>query len=280
MGPWRTPETPMQRRIGPSRRTALVALAAGLSACGGGSSGDSSTEVGQVVNSTFRSEATGYTYPIQVFLPQSYATGTATLPVIYATEGDAPFGPSGAGSRARFDTFKQVMQRRGTQAILVGIGGTERRATDFLLPGASAYLDFIARELAPSIERQYRADPKHRALSGLSHGGYFVVAALVLQGQSGSLSFSHYLSTDSSFGGHWDRSAYLEFEKSIDGKALPATLFLAGAKDFNGPLVSALYAQMAAQVHPGLTLLHAEYNTSHVGSDLPAFEEALERFLP
>lgn len=275
-----------QRKIQWAWRAALVVLAVALSACGGGgSSGEaqqSPTEtIGQVVNSTLKSEAAGFTYPIQVFLPQSYPTGTTTLPVIYVTEGDAPYGAGMA--RSRFDTFKEVMQRRGTQAMLVGIGGTARRATDFLLPGASRYLDFIARELAPSIERQYRADPQRRALSGLSHGGYFVVAALVLQGQAGAPSFSHYLSTDSSYGGHADPTAYLEFEKLLDAptsRPVPATLFLAGAKNYNGPTVNALYAQMTSHAHPGLTLLKAEYDTTHVGADVPAFEEALARFFP
>lgn len=263
------------------RRTALLALGAAtaLAACGGGGSNEPPPEpVGQVFNSTLRAESNGYTYAIQVYVPQSYATGSTALPVIYATEGDAPYGSTTAAI-SRFDTFKQVMQRRGTQAILVGIGGTAMRGTDFLLPGATRYLNFITKELAPMIERQYRADPKRRALSGLSHGGYFVIAALVLEGLGGALSFSHYLSTESSVGAHGDVASFLAFEKQLDGKPLPTTLFLTGATAGNTVLIgNPLYAQMAAQTHPGLTLVKAEYNTSHVGADLPAFEEALQRF--
>lgn len=275
--PGRThPITPM------GRRSALLALAAAsaLAACGGGgSSSEPPVEpVGQVVNSTLKSESNGFTYAIQVYLPQSYATGTTALPVIYVTEGDAPYGSTTAAI-ARFDSFKQVMQRRGTQAILVGISGTAQRNTDFLLPGATRYLNFITKELAPSIERQYRADPKRRALSGLSHGGYFVVAALVLEGLAGTLSFSHYLSTESSIGAHGDVAGFLAFEKQLDGKPLPTTLFLTGAIAGNTVLIgNPLYAQMAAQSNPGLMLLRAEYNASHVGADVPAFEDALQRF--
>lgn len=172
----------MHQGFQPARRAALLSITGALAACGGGGSGDNGAPpqtVGQVIHSSLRSSANGNTYPIQVYLPQSYATGTATLPVIYATEGDAPYGSSSPyfnGSYGtRFDAFKDLMQRRGTQAILVGIGGTAWRATDFLVPGASRYLDFIVKELAVSIERQYRADPKRRVLSGLSHGGYFVL---------------------------------------------------------------------------------------------------------
>lgn len=277
-------------------RSALLVLAAALYACGGG--GDSAPApgggtpqpgetIGQVINSSLKSEVINDTYSIQVYLPASYAAGTASLPAIYVTEGDAPYGSSVSGgsgfggtTQSRFDAFKQAMQRRGTQAILVGISGTNRRDRDFLLPGAANYLNFIAKELAPSVERQYRADPKRRALSGLSHGGYFVVAALVLEGTAGSLSFSHYLSTESSFGAHGNSAAYFAYEKQLDGKALPATLFLASAIGSNGPLVSALHAQMLAQANPGLSLVRAAYDASHVGADLPAFEEALARFYP
>jgi len=280
----------MHQRFQPARRAALVTLAGLLAACGGGGSSDSGTPpaapVGQVINSSIKSASTGSTYSIQVYLPPGYAGGTAPLPVIYATEGDAPYGAAtpgtGSSSRSRFDTFKELMQRRGTAAILVGIGGTAWRNTDFLQPGASRYLDFIAKELAPTVEAQYRADPKRRALSGLSHGGYFVIAALVLEAQAGRPpSFSHYLATEGSVGEYSSPAGLLAFEKTIAGKPLPTTLFIAGAKNGNHPLLGVpLYNQMAAQSLPGLVLLKAEYDTSHVGADVPAFEDALKRFFP
>ncbi|MDP9898452.1 alpha/beta hydrolase [Variovorax ginsengisoli] len=266
-----------------TRRSALMLAVAALSACGGGgSSSDSappSTALGQVSSFTLKSDANGYTYALQVFVPQSYATGSTTLPVIYVTEDDAPYGASGSGA-LRFDTFKQAMERRGTQAILVGISGTQRRATDFLLPGAESYLRFITKELIPAVERQYRADPRRRALSGLSHGGYFVIAALVLEGLAGGpLSFSYYLSTESSYGGHANPAEYRLYEKQIDGKSLSATVFLAGASRGNGPvIVNDLYTQMAAQKNPGLTVIKADFETGHVEADVPAFEAALTRF--
>lgn len=213
----------MHQGFQPARRAALVTLAGVLAACGGGGSSGSddppAEPVGQVINSSIKSASTGSTYAIQVYLPPGYAGGTAQLPVIYATEGDAPYGAAtpgtGGSSRSRFDTFKESMQRRGTAAILVGIGGTAWRNTDFLQPGASKYLDFIVKELAPAVESQYRADPKRRALSGLSHGGYFVIAALVLEAQAGrSPSFSHYLSTEVSVGEHSGPAGLLAFEKT------------------------------------------------------------------
>jgi hypothetical protein len=264
----------------------LLVISMALAACGGG--GSSADEApppapeanGQVVSSSVKATQNGTTYAIRTFLPASYAGGTASLPVIYATEGDASYGPAG---QSRFDAFKEVMQRRKTQAILVGISGTDRRGVDFLLPGATQYIDFVAKDLAPAIERQYRADPKRRAISGLSHGGYLVVAALVLEGTAGNLSFSHYLSTESSYGGHTSVFDYLSFEKQLQasGKPVPATLFLAGARSGNGAVVvTPLHAQMTAQALPELTIAKADYDTTHVGADLPAFEEALTRYFP
>lgn len=262
------------------RRTALIsAVSAVLTACGGGGSGEEvePPAVGQVINSTIPSVSNGNTYAIQVFLPESYATSTTVLPVIYATEGDAPYG---GPHRSRFDTFKEAMQRRGTQAVLVGIGGTASRGTDFLMPGATKYLDFLVKELVPRIESQYRIDRKRRALSGLSHGGYFVLAALVLEARADvPPSFSHYLSTECSVGELSSPAAVLAFERQIDGKTVPATLFLAGASNGNHPLIGIpLFNQIATQNLPGQVTIKAEYNTSHVGADVPAFEDALERF--
>jgi len=270
------------QRYSIDRRAALLAVGAALAGCGGGGGsgpGEAPPETtGQVVTSQLRSESNGWTYSIQVYLPEGYATSTTALPAIYVTEGDAPYG-NGRTAETRFDTFKQSMQRRGTQALLVGISGTAQRGTDFLLPGAARYLRFITHELAPAIERQYRANPQRRGLSGLSHGGYFVVAALVLEGLEGSLSFSHYLSTESSYGAHADPVAYRAYVAQLDGKPLPATLFLTGSRNGNGPgVVTPLYNQLAAQNQPGLNLLRAEYDTTHVGADAPAFEDALARF--
>ncbi|MES3000001.1 MAG: alpha/beta hydrolase-fold protein [Pseudomonadota bacterium] len=275
-------------------RAIVAAFAVALSACGGGGDGSgpvsppTAEAAGAVTTSALRSQNNGFNYTIQVYVPASYATGTTTLPAIYVTEGDAPYGNATGGSGAvsttpsRFDTFKAVMQRRGTQAILVGISGTARRDTDFLLPTASAYLAFITKELAPSIEHQYRADPTRRALSGLSHGGYFVVAALVMEGTAGTPSFAYYLSTDSSFGAHGNVPTYLDYVKQLNANAnpLPTTLFLGGAAMFNGPIATQLYTLLTQQPHPGFTVLKSIYDTSHVGSDVPAFEEALTRFFP
>lgn len=259
----------------------VLALLA-LVACGG-SGGDAAPapQPGRVDTFAVSSTHTSTNYAVMVYVPQSYLAGTARYPAIYAIEGDANF----TGSGTRFDSFKAVMQRRDTQAILVGIGGTARRDTDFLMPGAVNYHDFIVKELIPRIEAQYRADPARRALSGLSHGGYFVNAALFMEGTAGLVTFSHFLSTESSAGANGDSGAFFAFEQQMAsaGKPVNTTLLLAaGAPNgsTNRSLVNQLYNRMAAHNYVGLTLLKSEFQTGHAASDVPAFEDALARFFP
>ena len=264
----------------------LVLLASALVACGGGGGGGNESAgepVGQVVTTSIDSRRTGATYPVSVYLPESYGTGTRTYPVIYAVEGDAKFGYGPAFNETRFEAFKQVMQERGTEAILVGIGRTDRRNIDFLLPGAEQYLAFITRELVPRIQSQYRVDPTRRALSGLSHGGYFVFAAFILQGSAGTVTFSHFLSTEASTGGGDPNSVYAFEQRLADsGNAVPTTLFMAGgaAGTTNGVFVQSLHDRIRSRDYTGLKLAHMGFATSHVGTDVPAFEEALRRYFP
>lgn len=259
-----------------------------LVACGGGGSGDGGNvplpgPEGRVVHDTIASGKVGASYAITVYLPASYEAGTRTYPVIYAVEGDAKHGYEPVRTDTRFEAFKRVMQRRGTQAILVGIGGTHRRDFDFLLPLAANYHAFLVEELVPQVERQYRADPERRALSGLSHGGHFVNVAQFLEGAADRMTFSHFLSTETSSGGV-PPETFLAREQALHalGRPLPTTVFLAAGATgtTNEALVSALYWQMLDHDYEGLALLRASYPTTHVGADLPAFEEALERFFP
>ena len=263
----------------------LACMATALVACGGGGggAGDPPGEpAGRVETFSIASARTGANYAISVYTPESYAAGTRTYPVIYAVEGDARHG-YGNLNVTRFDALKQVMQQRGTEAILVGIGGVDRRNIDFLMPGAERYHAFIVQELVARIQSQYRADPARRALTGLSHGGYFVLAAMILEGTAGNVRFSHFLSTESSTGGGDPNSVYA-FEQQLadSGRPVPATLFLAGGASgtTNGTFVASLYDRIRARNYVGLGVAHMGFSTTHVGTDVPAFEEALRRYFP
>jgi len=194
---------------------------AALAAYAGGTKAQEGTEDTSVTLATVNSVQTGAVYKLYIYLPASYEMGTATYPVIYATDGDSAFPPEG-----RFVNFTKILQRRAIDAILVGIGGTVRRKKDYVLPGAMAYHEFITRELIPFIESHFRADPKRRILSGVSLGGSFVVTSLFLEAPN-TLFFSHYVSAEGSFFQPSFIAQEQKFSSTIGSKSIPATLILA-----------------------------------------------------
>ena len=254
-----------------------------LSACGGGGGGSiaSPTTIGRTESLSVASAQTGFTYPIQVYLPPAYdANATARLPVIYALDGDAAFGyvTSTSGSATRFEAMREVLQRRGTAAVLVGIGGTVRRNTDFLEPGDVAYHAFITQELVPRIESAYRADPAGRILSGLSNGGTFVFLAFMLEAPA-TPTFAQFWSIETAAPDLTGAGLLAEenaLAAAVQGRSVPVTLYLAGATQANGPIVNSLYLQVAAHQYGGLVLKHSSFSTSHVGADIPALNDALD----
>ena len=260
--------------------------------------------VGSVTLATIKSAQTGYVYTLFIYLPESYGMGTTTYPVIYATDGDAAFPPEG-----RFVNFTKILQRRHSDAILVGIGGTERRRKDFVLPGAKAYHEFITLELIPFVESRFRADPKRRILSGLSLGGAFVVTSLFLEAPD-TLFFADYLSAEGSFFLPSFVAQEQKFSSTIGTKSIPATLILArgyvsnkvqqqqfsaavGTKSMpalanlarafseatNSAEVDALYRRMVDRHFVDLTLIETQFATDHGGTDNPSFEDALVRIV-
>lgn len=258
----------------------LLLGCAWLAGCGGGGSGNAGAAPptapasdGSTVTLQLTSVRNGAAYTIDVWTPPSYASGSTSYPVIYATEGDALYPPLG-----RFANFRAILQRRLIDAILVGIGGTQRRNADFLLPSALGYHAFVTEELIPQIERQFRADARRRVLSGLSHGGAFVLAALLLEAPRGPV-FAHYLSSEGSL----QQQAVLDLEQQVaasqGNKPIPASLVLARALGdvTNQQAVLAMGHTLAARRYAGLALVETAFQTTHVGVDNPAFEDAVVR---
>jgi predicted alpha/beta superfamily hydrolase len=294
----------VHRFAGALQIACVCLIIAALAACAGGTKPQEGTAdtIGSVTLATVNSVQTGFAYKLYIYLPASYATGTATYPVIYATDGDAAFPPEG-----RFANFAKILQRRRIDAILVGIGGTERRKKDFLLPGAKAYHEFITQELIPFIDSHFRADPKRRILSGLSLGGVFVVTSLFLEAPD-NLFFSHYISAEGSFFLPSFVTQERAFSSAIGTKSMPATLILARgststktppqqqfsnfdsksmfaladlargfSEDTNSEDVHALYRRMVSRHYVDLVLIETQFATNHVGTDNPSFEDAMAR---
>jgi hypothetical protein len=273
-----------------ARRSALVAvvvaIASLLAACGGGGGGGSVAvpppfeNVGRTESFSVLSASTAFNYPITVYLPPQYDENTQSkLPVIFAVDGDATFGyPLNV---TRFEALKQEMQLHRTAAILVGVGGTARRNTDFLPPGSVPYHQFLTQELVPRIDAQYRTDTGMRILSGLSYGGTITFLAFTYEG-AGNATFKQFWSTETAQPngmGFVLFDAEAAMASAVQTRPVPVTLFFAGSPGANGPYVDSLYAQVASRHYTGLDLEHASYATTHVGADIPAFDEALARFI-
>lgn len=266
-----------------TRRTVLATVGSALlvGACGGGSGGVAVTPldgIGRVEHFSVTSASTGFTYPIDVYLPPGYDAGTTRLPVIYAVDGDAQFGyvTSVSSNDTRFAALKEVLQRRKSAAVLIGIGGTARRRTDFVHPGFTAYHAFLVQELAGAVDGRYRTRSDARILSGLSLGGTLVFNAFAAEAVAG-FTYARFWSTEIAL--ESDVAGLLAQESalfaSVGGRSLPVNLLLAGTPQSNGFIADALYAQMRGHAYPGLDLQTASFNTSHVGTDVPAFELAL-----
>lgn len=264
---------------------AVFAFATLLAACGGGGGGGSATTppptTGRTEALSVASPTRGFTYPVKVYLPPQYdANPQPKLPVIFAVDGDAAFGyPNNV---TRFEALMQVLQQRGTAAILVGVGGTARRATDFNPPGSVPYHAFLTQELVPAIDARYRTDASRRILSGLSSGGTIVFLAFTYEA-TGTSTFKYFWSTETAavFG---STAPLFDAEAAMfaagQGRPVPLALFVAGATGFNAPIVSSLGAKVASRNYTGLDLQQLTYGTTHVGADLPAFDDALARYLP
>ena len=71
-----------------SRWRFLAALfAVSIAGCGGASSSTGASDAGGTMRfASIVSAQTGFPYTIDIWLPPGYATGTATHPVVYATD--------------------------------------------------------------------------------------------------------------------------------------------------------------------------------------------------
>ncbi|HVM22742.1 MAG TPA: alpha/beta hydrolase-fold protein [Sphingomicrobium sp.] len=132
-----------------------------------------------------QSKEARHLYHIYVRLPLDYASERRTrYPVVYLLDGDAFFPWLSA------QHLYMTIDEKLDEAILVGIAygsfdkPTNRRQIDFTPPGrdvkpedsgAESFHRFLDRELIPTIETRYRADPQRRILFGQSRSGAMIL---------------------------------------------------------------------------------------------------------
>ena len=90
--------------------------------------------------------------------------------------------------------------------------------------GAATFLEFLAKEMLPTVEGRYRLDDRRRALFGHSLGGLFATYVLFHQPEL----FDSYLLTSPAL--DWDHEVRWKFEQEFAAahKDLPARVFLTG----------------------------------------------------
>lgn len=217
------------------------------------------------------SASTGWTYPLQVYLPPGYADSERSYPVLYALD-----------AKIRFDKLADMLDAAELQIIMLGIGttGDTRREFDFTLPGASAYARFLSDELVPWVDARYRTDQTTRGLAGHSLAGLMTTLALLLENPD-SRRFNLLLVSDGSFWNQPKLTQGLIDQLRERTDTLPVKLFMTGATKGNIKGVRKFHAELRDQDFAELELVYKVYATDHRGAITPSLQDGvLELFSP
>lgn len=173
---------------------------------------------------TISSKALGADREVLIRLPPGYERGADRYPVLFLTDGDAHIEHAGA--------TVDFLARAGRMPHLIVVAIPHRDRIRDMAPthiaeyptsgNADAFLDFIAKELAPYVDAHYRTAP-YRILSGHSLGGLFAVHAFLTRTEL----FNAYLCASPAL--DWDGAQELKRARTFfaDGKGAGRTLFLA-----------------------------------------------------
>jgi len=190
-----------------------------VSACGQAPQSDS-----KVTAVTFSSKVLGEDRRILIRTPPGYETNENHYPVLYITDGDSYLGHT--------SNSVEFLARNGRISELIIVAITHSDRTHDLTPtrveaesptsgGADSLLRFIADELIPHIERNYRTRP-YRILAGHSFGGLFAVHAMLTKPDL----FNAYIAAAPSM--RWDSELLVRRAADFfkDRKQFNVTLFL------------------------------------------------------
>lgn len=206
---------------------------------------------------------TGFTYPIMLYFPPSYAANSGPHPVIYAADGEFQFMLIVNEVRARnYDAI----------VVAVGNGGGPRRFIDYVLPGATAYHQFLTRQLAPYIETQYRVDRTRRTFVGYSLSGSFGGIAMSLDDPA-ARHFSAIIAIDGSYWNQTDQIYALESTMFTASRPLPVAMFHASAE--NRVSITNYVQRLQARGYTGFRLRQQDYLLSHSAVLSPGINDGL-----
>lgn len=133
---------------------------------------------------------------IQVYLPQSYSSGTKKYPVLYMHDGQNVFQNERAIGGVSLE-LEKYLDKEHLDVIVVAIDqNREERKNEycpwenspysrqFLDPETASfggrgkhYIAFLVEELKPHIDLKYRTEKNHTAMAGISMGGLITLYA-------------------------------------------------------------------------------------------------------
>ncbi len=203
-------------------------------------------------------------YQLHIALPTSFAANKDQhYPIIYVTDGYWDL-PTTYCSYNNF-TYDKVVP----ECIIVGLGYAGEKPDYGVLRNwdlspapvfdhgensghAADFLALLEKEIIPLMEREYRADPKHRVLAGSSLGGLFTLYTMLTKPDL----FEGYIAASPATGvaGDWLFAYEAEFAKS--GRPINARLFMTGA-EYEWPqfldAIKRFDTRLSGRKYPGLT---------------------------
>jgi S-formylglutathione hydrolase FrmB len=127
-----------------------------------------STSIDTVAQRTFFSAALQREMPYEVVLPAGYAAGQQRYPVLYLLHG-------WQGDETNWVKLTQLTELVSSYPLIVV---TPRAENSWYVNSATnpsdRYADYIVDDVIPDVDSHYRTipDARHRAIAGLSMGGY------------------------------------------------------------------------------------------------------------
>ena len=212
-----------------------------------------------------RSAYTDWTYPLRVYLPAGYAESKQRYPVLYALDG-----------RIRFDLITERLDELGAEVIVVAIYATSnaRREIDFVIPGASAYTQFLTQELIPWTDANYRTDPAERTLAGHSLAGLLSTLMFLFEDPKQRY-FSSFLISDPSFWDKPEKTWKLIDRLRVTSESVPVTLFIAAATKGNLEGTRKFHSLIQDSNFEDLDIQYKVYKTNHKDVIRPSFRDGL-----
>lgn len=241
--------------------------------------------LGPVETFTIQSETLDRGFHIYVRLPLEYEESACDWPVVYLLDGGILF-PMLAPYH-----FMMQIDELAPAAVMVGIsyGGLgsangNYRSTDYTAPaeepelfgGAAAYQSFLADELIPRIEADYRVDQSSSLVLGQSLGGQFTLYTALTRPDL----FGFYLSMNPALHRNLDYFKQLEPAERTTPTPILITRSTEEPSRLSGPLQQWIRHWQVSNDDALALDIHWLANQHHASSAPAAYREAMQWWSP